>query len=501
MKAKVLLVAVWVLLTFVAACAAAMGPQEYWPGERWRTSTPEAQGFSSAELAKAFDFILEKQVNIHSMLVIRRGYLVMEAYFYPCSSQDLHDICSCTKSISSTLVGIAIEQGKIRSVQEPLAKLFPGRSIKNDDSRKRRITLQQILSMSSGMNYPLLGEPTLAPMRAAPDMVQFILDLPVVAEPGAVFGYNSGGSHLLSALVTLRTGLTTEEFARKNLFGPLGIREISWPTDAQGISTGWGDLMMRSPDMARIGYLFLKNGRWDGKQIVSSRWVKEATQKHIDAPGAAGYGYQWWLRGDPPRFEALGRAGQRITVLPSLDAVVVFTGGGFEPADVGGFIGAALRSDRPLPEDPAGYSMLQAKIAAAASPPAAKPAAVLPPLAMEISGRHYALDENDLGLLSIGFTFSGGDTALLEIGLGVRQESHAIGLDGVYRISRQSPEAQPVAVRGAWLDEKEFGFTYNQFTAATNRTVRAVFQGDSISLKVTDPDDALDVTIAGHAEE
>ncbi len=498
MKEKVLPVAVGVFLTLAVVSAAAMGPQEYWPAERWRTSTPEAQGFSSAELAKAFDFISEKQVNIHSLLVVRHGFLVLEAYFYPCSSQDLHDICSCTKSVSSTLVGIAMEKGKIRSVREPLADLFPGRSIKNDDPRKRRITLEHILSMSSGLNYPLLGEPRLAPMREAPDMVQFILDLPMVTEPGAVFGYNSGGSHLLSALVTLRTGQTAKEFARQNLFDPLGISTFSWPTDDQGNTFGWGDLKLSSPDMARIGYLFLKKGRWNGKQVVSQRWVQEATRKHIDAPGAAGYGYQWWLQDDPPRFEALGRAGQRITVLPSLDAVVVFTGGGFEPADVGAFIGGALRSDRPLPEDPAGYSMLQEKIAAAARAPAAQPVPELPPIATEISGKQYALDKNGLGLLSIRFTFAGGDTALLDLQLAYRLESHPVGLDGVYRVSRQSPDAQPVAVRGSWLSEKEFGFLYNEFTAAQNTVARAVFQGDGISLTVMDPNNDLDMTIRGH---
>jgi CubicO group peptidase (beta-lactamase class C family) len=499
MKVKVLPFAVGVLLMFAVASAAAMGPQEYWPGERWRTSTPEAQGLSSAELAKAFDFISEKQINIHSMLLVAHGYLVLEAYFYPCGSQDLHDICSCTKSISSTLVGIAMDKGKFRSVREPLADLFPGRRIKNDEPRKRRITLEHILSMSSGMDYPLLGEPRLAPMREAPDMVQHILDLPMVAEPGAVFGYNSGGSHLLSALVTLRTGQTAEEFARQNLFGPLGIRDISWPTDAQGNSRGWGDLMMKSPDMAKIGYLFLKKGRWDGKQIVSRRWVEEATRKHIDAPGAAGYGYQWWLRDDPPRFEALGRAGQRITVHPSLDAVVVFTGGGFEPGDVGSFLGAALRSDRPLPEDPAGYAMLQAKIAAAASPPAAQPVPALPPIAMAISGKKYALEKNGLGILTIQFAFTGGDTALLEMTLEEGRESHPVGLDGVYRVSRQSPDAPPVAVKGEWLSEKEFCFTYNAFAKAENIAARAVFQGDGISLTVKDPYNNLDMTIAGHA--
>lgn len=498
MKVKVLTVTVGVLLILAAANGAAKGVQEYWPTDRWRTATPEAQGLSSAELAKAFDFIQAQQVNIHSMLIVRNGFLVLEAYFHPCGSKDLHNICSCTKSVSSTLVGIAIDKGKIRSVQESLGALFPGRRVENDSPAKRRITLKHILTMSSGMNYPLLGEPRLAPMQKAPDTVQFILDLPMIAEPGATFGYNSGGSHLLSALITLRTGQTAEEFARQNLFGPLGIRNFSWRTDAQGNTRGWSDLMMTSPDMARIGYLFLKKGRWDGKQIVSRRWVEEATRKYIAASSTAGYGYQWWLQKDPPRFEALGRAGQRITVIPQLDVVVVFTGGGFEPADVGRFIASALRSDRPIPEDPAGYSMLQEKIAAAASPPAAQPVPELPPIAMKISGRQYALDKNGLGLLSIGFTFAGGDTALLELKLEDRRESHPVGLDGVYRVSGQSLDSRPIAVRGAWLSKKEFVFTYNDFTAAENTTAHAVFQGDGISLKVTDPFNDLDMTITGH---
>ena len=501
MKERVFISALAVLFVMAAGNAAAMGVPEYWPEERWRTSTPEAQGFSSAELAKAFDFISEKQVDIHSMLVVRHGYLVLEAYFHPCGSEDLHNICSCTKSVSSTLVGIAIEKGQIRSVREPLADLFPGRRMQNDDARKRRITLEHILSMTSGMNYPLLGEPRLAPMQEAPDMVQFILDLPMAAEPGTVFGYNSGGSHLLSALVTLRTGQTAEEFARQNLFGPLGITTYSWRADAQGNTRGWSDLKLRSPDMARIGYLFLKKGRWNGKQRVSSRWVEEATRKHVDAPGAAGYGYQWWLQDDPPRFEALGRAGQRITVVPSLDVVVVFTGGGFEPGDVGAFIGRAIRSDRPLPADPVGYASLQAKIAAAASPPPARNVPTLPPVAGEISGRKYLLEKNKLGLISIGFTFDGGDSARLDLELADRRESRPVGLDGVYRVSRQGTNGGPVALRGEWLPESEFAFSYNEFTQAQNTRARAAFFGNGITLWLSDPYNDLDIAVKGEWEE
>jgi len=249
--------------------------------------------------------------------------------------------------------------------------------------------------------------------------------------------------------------------------------------------------------MARLGYLFLKKGRWAGKQIVSRRWVKEATRSHIDTRDEAGYGYQWWVREDPFRFEALGRGGQRITVLPQLDMVAVYTGGGFEPDDVGKYIVGALRSAGPIDEDQAGYSLLQAKIAAAAEPAAARPVPALPAIAREISGRQYVLEQNELGLVSIGFTFEGGDTARLELELADHRESRPIGLDGVYRVSRLAPGAGPVAVRGEWLAEKEFGFVYNEFITAQYTTVRSVFAADGITLRVKDPWNDLDLTVKG----
>ena len=210
-------------------------------------------------------------------------------------------------------------------------------------------------------------------MRAAPDMVQHILDLPMASEPGREFGYNSGGSHLLSALLTQRTGQSAEEFARQQLFGPLGIRRWAWPEDAQGNSHGWGDLRLTSPDMARFGYLFLKQGLWNGKPVVSRRWVRQAARGRVVPEPGSGYGYQWWVREDAPaRYEALGRGGQMITVVPQAELVIVLTGGGFEPGEVAARIAPALRSNGPLPEDPAGFSLLQARIGAAARRPKRK---------------------------------------------------------------------------------------------------------------------------------
>jgi hypothetical protein len=188
-------------------------------------------------------------------------------------------------------------------------------------------------------------------------------------------------------------------------------------------------------------------------------------------------------------------------VLPQLDMVVVFTGGGFEPADVGAFLVKALRSDRPLPEDPAGYATLQEKIAAAARSPAPQRVLPLPVIAAAISGREYLLETNVLGLRSIGFTFDGGDTARLDLGYADRRESRPIGLDGVYRITRENPDAQPDAVKGGWLSESEFSLTYNEFTESKCTTARAAFRGNGVILRVSDHYDDLDSIIRGRVSK
>jgi CubicO group peptidase (beta-lactamase class C family) len=495
----ILLAAAFLLLPCATTPLSAGGRAEYWPADRWRTATPESQGLSSATLAEVFDLVAERDIQVHSIVIVRHGYVVLEAYFYPCAADTLHDVCSCTKSISSTLIGMAIERGRIRSVKETLPELFPGRQWRNDSPAKRRMTLENILTMTTGMDYPLLGEPRLAGMRLAPDMVQAVLDLPMVAEPGTVFGYNSGGSHLLSAIVTARTGQTEEDYARENLFAPLGISAWSWPS-TQGLSHGWGDLRLRSTDMARIGYLFLNNGRWGGRHVVSAKWVEEATRPRSNPGGSTRYGYQWWLQKDPARFEALGRAGQRIIVVPGLDVVLVLTGAGYEPDDIGAVIAQSIRSEAAIPEDPQGFALLQRKVASAGAPPAPSPVTPLPETASRVSGKLFALEDNPLKLRAISLSFDGGDTAVLHV-LSDRDESWPVGLDGVYRVSAGAPSSSPVGVRGAWKAEREFDFLFNDFTAAQVLRGKAVFQDDGLLLRVEDPWNALDVSIRGILEE
>ncbi len=166
---------------------------------------------------------------------------------------------SATKSITGTLIGIAIDKGLIDSVDHKLLDFFPDRTFANVDTQKQSITLRHVLSMSSGLDWPHNGlNEYLEPgMEASKDWVQFVLDRPMAAAPGSVFVYNSGGSHLLSAVIQKATGMSALDFAQKHLFAPLGITNVTWATDPQGINFGAANLAMSPRDMAKLGYLYL----------------------------------------------------------------------------------------------------------------------------------------------------------------------------------------------------------------------------------------------------
>ena len=270
---------------------------DYWPTNGWRRAAPETHGFDSAITAHGLRAIRQDGTKIHSLLVVSEGEIILDAYFYPYDGSTLHDQASVTKSVMTTLIGIAADQGKL-DLDAPILSFFPDRTIANLDARKERITVRHLVSNTAGMeciHHP--DEPTNRAMHASPDWVQFTLDLPMVAEPGTTFAYCSPGMHLLSAILQQATGMTTLEFARANLFEPLGIHDVQWPPDPQGITNGHGELYLHPRDMAKLGFLWLHGGEWDGKQIVSREWVRAASQSQI-ATGSAyaeDYGYGMWI--------------------------------------------------------------------------------------------------------------------------------------------------------------------------------------------------------------
>jgi CubicO group peptidase (beta-lactamase class C family) len=489
---------------------------DYWPTAGWRTAAPEAHGFDSAITARGLRSIRVDGTRIHSLMIVRGGEVVLDAYFYPYDGSTVHDVASVTKSVMTTLIAIAADQGRL-DLDAPMLSFFPDREIANREARKERITVRHLASMSSGLEcYHHPNEPTNMAMHASPDWVQFALDLPMADEPGTQFAYCSPGMHLLSAILQQATGMSSLEFARLNLFEPLGIRESAWTADPQGVNNGGGDLYLYPRDMAKLGFLWLHGGQWDGKQIVSREWVRLSSQRQIDTGEYYGedYGYGWWIArpGDNPIFSADGRGGQKVIVFPAMNLVLVTTGGGFELDDALKYVEAAIGESDPLPANPEGAADLQAAVSEAVLPLDAQPVPPLPEMAGTVSGHVYVFKDNPYRLASIRLDFS-------EATMAVDQPAEAkvyltfyddtgdrlgvAGLDGLYRFTEVADGSSRkfiLGLRGEWTDAQTFALEYNEIASPNTLVLKLHFDGKRVTLD-SPASDVLDaVSIEGWQE-
>ena len=461
------------------------------PGKTWPTASPEEQGFDSDLLAEVVEQISQQDLPVDSVQVARNGVLILDAYFYPYLGDGTHDLASVTKSVTSTLVGIAVDQGLLTLNQNMVAS-FP--DLDPDPANgKSDIELRHLLTMTSGLDCGQTeGEPELYEMLGSDNYVQYALDLPMAVAPGTAFAYCSPGSHLLSAMLANATGTNTLDFARDNLFDPLDIEDAKWPEDPQGVNHGWGDLQLHPRDMARIGQLFLNEGNWNGVQVVSKAWVREATEKLVvvDAEGT-GYGYQWWVLSGvfEGLYEALGNGGQAIIVWPDKDVVAVFTGRGVDVlADVAPRVAAALQSDAALDPNPEAYARLNAAIEDATEPPAAKPIPPLPPKADEISGEVYRLEPNSFDVQCISLRFDSPSEVWFDLTLGSGAFTLPVGMDGVPRFSETGPTGTPVGVLGEWTEPSVFSMDYDEVGGSIHLRIVGDFADspESVQLEFSD---------------
>lgn len=464
-------------------------PAPYWPTDGWRENSPESQGVDSAKLAEMLDFVRAQQFHIHSLLVVRNGYIILDAIFFPYDGSVPHDIASCTKSVTATLVGAAVGQGKIKSVDDRVLAYFPDRKVLNDNRRKQRLTIKDLLTMRSGLDCEYRGgEPTLREMWKSPDWTQFMLDRRMAAEPGREFVYCSGGMHLLSSLLARATGQKVEDFARATLFEPLGIKGWIWPADPQGVNHGWGDLHLAPRDMAKLGFLYLHDGTWEGRRILPADFLAAAVSQQTRTGQQAEYGYGWWVFGADRKgeFEAVGRGGQRISVVPRANAIVVFTGGGFEPGPIGNLLTQAFVSDDAIPENTAAQARLAlALLEAHRGPPAASPAP-LPDLAHEVSGRTYEVDANPFDLETIRLKFEKPDEATVYLTfLDGHAEARPIGLDGKARVSAGGQHGLPVGLRGKWISPDTFELEYDEIANINCPRLQIKFEGESLRIEMS----------------
>ena len=307
--------------------------RRYWPTDGWREAFPEDHGLDSKQLNAARDHLSVHVPHMDSLLVVRGGYLVFEHYDRG-DARTLRNVKSVTKSVTSALIGIALSTGDLDSIDELIGHLLPETFATVDDRRKRDITLRDLLTMRSGLEWAEYGADTVQ-MTTSPNWVQYVLGHALIRTPGTEFNYSTGDTQLLAAVLGKQTEMSALDYADLYLFGPLGITQRTWPADPQGINVGGAELALTSRDMAKFGYLYLNRGVWDGAQIIPETWIDESHVYHTmfdPASGAEcdvlGYGFLWWLRpqGDADSAIAVGFGGQFVYVIPALDMVVVMTG-------------------------------------------------------------------------------------------------------------------------------------------------------------------------------
>jgi len=346
---------------------------EYWPTKNWRASSPEKQGMDSETLAGVFDLVENFKIKINSLLVVRNGYVVLEGNRRKVG--DLYHIYSSTKSFTSALIGIAVGNGIIKNIDQPISDFFPEILQKNEDPRKAAITLRHLLTMSGGFDWSEIATSYYDPANPAVQMVksanpvEYILTKPMLLQPGLHYSYNSGCSHLLTAVLS-KAGLDVSNFAQNNLFSPLGIKknQYIWEQDPNHIPFGSHGLHMTPRNMAKFGYLFLKGGFWEGKQLIPKFWIAESTKKQIQIKFgiAEYYGFQWFIQ--RYGFHSLGLFGQYIVVVPKLEVVVVITSDlkqslmAVPRKIVETNIIPAIKADKPLSENRKAREILEAAI-------------------------------------------------------------------------------------------------------------------------------------------
>lgn len=304
----------------------------------WPQSAALTQAVDDRTLAAA-DSYLQTVPQAFSFLVIRNGYLVHERYFHGSGPTQSNNIHSASKSLLGSLVGIAIDKGLIRSIDERVHTLLPERKLSG--SAKQRLTLKHLLTMSSGFDWT--EDQSESTIQRSFNWVQAILDLPLSAPPGQTFNYCTGNTHLLSAILTRATGMSTADFARQVLLDPLGIEVEHWGHDPQGINSGGYNVYMTPRALAKFALTALNHGVYNGRQLIPAAWLDASWQPQESVDDVYSYGYLWWLLPvDGHRvYKMWGYGGQYALLLPDFNTVVVLTANtaeDFEEMDADDFL-------------------------------------------------------------------------------------------------------------------------------------------------------------------
>jgi CubicO group peptidase (beta-lactamase class C family) len=347
----------------------------------WQTADANSVGLDANALAKLTTTIRAwPELGVHAILIERGGKLVYEAYFdgfderwgQPIGRVSMtpttkHDLRSVTKSVISALTGIAVKEGAIKSLEQPVVEWFPEFPELNTPER-RRITIGHVLTMTSGLKWNEeipYTDPQNDEIRMTRDArpLHYALSVPFALQPGEDFNYNGGLTQVMAAVIERATKTSLEDYARTKLFEPLGITDVEWVGDLAGMPAAASGLRLRARDLAKFGSLYLHRGRWNGKQILSEDWAEGSTRRHfrfrprtgVDAGGQFGYSYFWWYNCIPTSAgliearAAVGNGQQRVFVMPGLDMVVTIYAGRYNDFRSGATLGSRILREHIIP--------------------------------------------------------------------------------------------------------------------------------------------------------
>lgn len=328
MRKKILLI-IWCtifVLPFSAIAQSDPPTRDYFPTDGWQTTTPDQQGMDAERLTALTEHIDANLPYVLNMMVIRHGYVVYEEYFGGANETTLLSVRSVTKSVMSAIVGIGLENGDIESLAVTVSEALPEYFENGTNTEKANITLRNLLMMRSGLGWDETNRQILDLWQSEDDQIEYVLNLPLDSTPGEEWRYSTADSHLVSAMFENLTGRSLLEYGTEFLFNPLGFGEVDWLEDSSGYNIGGAELYLTPRDMAKLGFLYLNNGWWNGVQIVPTEWVELTTTAQDEE--IYYYGYQWWrgeheFFGEQDAFVALGYGGATIFVHPELDLIVV----------------------------------------------------------------------------------------------------------------------------------------------------------------------------------
>jgi CubicO group peptidase (beta-lactamase class C family) len=488
------------LLSLVPACRTS---RQTTGTARLPRGTPEAEGVSSAGILAFLDAVQHSKHEMHSFMLVRHGQVVAEGWWSPYGPEFNHTLYSLSKSFTSTAVGFAVAEGKLR-VDDRVVSFFPSDLPEKVSDHLAALRVKDLLTMSVGHDkdptWPMVGEQ---------NWVKAFLAWPIPNPPATRFLYNSGATYMLSAIVQQVTGQKIRDYLQPRLFGPLSIQGATWETCPRGINVGGWGLSVQTEGLAEVGELYRTKGAWQGRQILPAQWVEEATTFKIQQPVPAkpsrpndqndwvqGYCYQFW-RSRHNAFRGDGAFGQFMIVMPEQDAVIAITA---ETSDMQGELDLVWEhllpamKEKPLPRDRHSEAQLRQTLASLTlAPPKGQPSS---PTAASISGKTFNLESSELGLQSASFAFSreGCHFTLRDsqgeypIACGIeRWQRGETGLPGTppRLISGGAPPAgtkSKLVASGTWADQNTLQIMFRYYETPHHDTVTCRFDNGTVEI-------------------